>query len=80
MIISVRKWRSPEEITGFHHLVNPGCVVDVNGQTLLHLGLVDNFDAVEKATDAVNYYYFHTLEHPSHRSESFLLSILVCLP
>ena len=50
MIISVRKWRSPGEITGFRHLVNPGCVVDVNGQTLLHLGLVDNFDAVEKAT------------------------------
>ncbi|CAG8581368.1 8539_t:CDS:2 [Paraglomus occultum] len=52
MIISVRKWRSPGEITGFRHLVNPGRVVDVNGQTLLHLGLVDNFDAVEKATDA----------------------------
>lgn len=71
MITLVRLWRSPNKVTGFRCLVNPGCVVDNNNQTLLHLGLVDNFDVITKATESINFYYYHTLKHPTHRSKSF---------
>jgi hypothetical protein len=68
MIISARNLQPS---TGFRYIINPECVVDKNNRTLLHLELLDNSDAITKATEAVNFYYHHTLKHPSHRSESF---------
>jgi len=40
-------------------------------QTLTHLEQLDVHGAVMQATNAVNRYYFHTLGHPSHRSDDF---------
>jgi hypothetical protein len=54
----------------FRNIVDPGCVTDIEGGTLIHLGILDD-GAVKKATEAVNYYYFHTLSNPSHRSNNF---------
>ena len=47
------------------------CITDIEGGTLIHLGVLNNPDAIVKATDAINHYYFHTLNHPSHRSNEF---------
>ncbi|CAG8852076.1 8855_t:CDS:2, partial [Racocetra persica] len=41
------------------------------GRTLVHLDQLDNYNAVILATNAVNNYYFHTLEHSSHLSDEF---------
>ena len=58
-------------IAGFRRIVDPECIVDMDGQTLVHLEQLENQTAVMKATDAINSYYLHTLEHPSHRSKGF---------
>ncbi|CAG8666425.1 8053_t:CDS:2, partial [Paraglomus brasilianum] len=40
-------------------------------RTLVHLENLNDQSAVTKATNAVNEYYYHTLKHPSHRSDEF---------
>jgi hypothetical protein len=45
--------------------------MDLNGQTLVHLEQLNDNNAIILATNVVNNYYFHTLEHPSHRSNEF---------
>ncbi|CAG8589726.1 31890_t:CDS:2, partial [Racocetra persica] len=47
------------------------CITDVEGRTLVHLVLLNNPRAVMQATDAVNHYYFYTLNNSSHRSDEF---------
>ncbi|CAG8706881.1 52_t:CDS:1, partial [Funneliformis mosseae] len=42
-----------------------------NNQTLIHLENINNNNIILQATKAVNDYYFHTLDNPSHRSDSF---------
>ena len=54
-----------------HYLGESECLTDNEGKTLVHLGVLNNNNAVTKATEAVNHYYFHTLENPSHRSTNF---------
>ncbi|KAF0420317.1 calnexin independence factor cif1 [Gigaspora margarita] len=46
-------------------------ITDLSNQTLVHLEQLNNDNAIIFATNAVNNYYFHTLEHPSHRSDEF---------
>ncbi|PKK60804.1 hypothetical protein RhiirC2_792794 [Rhizophagus irregularis] len=48
----------------------------MDNKTLIHLEFLDNLDAIVKATEAINLYYFHTLEHPPHRSENFWNSFI----
>lgn len=71
LIMNACDLKSPKGLVGFRYIINPECVVDMNNQTLIHLEFLDNLDAVVKATQAINLYYFYTLEYPSHRSESF---------
>jgi hypothetical protein len=58
-------------IKKFRYITNTQCIVDIHNKTLVHLGKLDDYKAVSKATEALNSYYFHTIEHPTHRSESF---------
>lgn len=53
------------------YLKQSECVTDNEGRTLVHLEAINNFNAVEKAAKAINNYYFHTLDNPSHRSKHF---------
>jgi hypothetical protein len=53
-------------ITNYRYVTNSECIVDKYNKTLVHLGLLDDFEAVIKATEAINSYYFHTLENESH--------------
>lgn len=51
--------------------VNPGCIVDQNNRTLIHLENIDDKNALFQATEAVNKYYFHLMSNPAHRSKDF---------
>src|SRR6266498_1760899 len=62
--VNARNLQPSKRLIGFRYIVNPECVVDKNNQTLIHLKLLDSLDAIIKATEAVNFYYYHTLEHP----------------
>ena len=62
---------SLNNLVGFRYIMNSECIVDTDGQTLIHIEKLDDQTAVTKATDAVNHYYFHTLKYPSHRSNEF---------
>jgi hypothetical protein len=46
LIINARDLKSPKELVGFHYIVNPECVVDMNNRTLIHLEVLDNLNAV----------------------------------
>jgi hypothetical protein len=59
------------ELTQFRYITKPECIIDLNGQTLVHLEELENYDAIIKATNAINQYYFHTLENSSHQSTGF---------
>ncbi|KAF0532736.1 calnexin independence factor cif1 [Gigaspora margarita] len=72
LIISARdNLFSFKKLVKLRHLTVSECVTDVEGRTLVHLALLNNPGAVIQATDAVNYYYFHTLNNPSYRSDEF---------
>jgi hypothetical protein len=71
LILSAREnFQSLSGLVDFHQIVEPGCIVDRNNGTLVHLENI-NQTTVTQAMDAVNRYYFHTLEHPSHWSSEF---------
>ena len=59
------------KIENFRYVTNPECIVDKHNRTLVHLGNLDDYNAVSKATEAINSYYFHMIAHPIHRSKSF---------
>lgn len=69
LIISARN--NFNNLVGFRYVSEPECITDIDGRTLIHLERLNNQIAVTKATNAVNHYYFHTLNHPSHRSNEF---------
>ena len=71
MIAVARDLWFSKEIKSFNNIVNPICIVDKNNRTLVYLELLDDPEAIKKSTEAVNLYYHHTLQHPSHRSNSF---------
>ncbi|RHZ83994.1 hypothetical protein Glove_86g100 [Diversispora epigaea] len=54
-----------------HCLVNPGCIVNQNNQTLIHLENIDNTNILLHTTNAVNTYYYHMVNYEKHRSKSF---------
>jgi Rps23 Pro-64 3,4-dihydroxylase Tpa1-like proline 4-hydroxylase len=63
---------------GAHFFVNPGCIVDQNDKTLIHLENIDDQNALLQAITAVNEYYFHLIgkgdkdkESQLHRSKDF---------
>lgn len=58
-------------IKNFRYITNPECIVDKQNKTLVHLGDLNDYNAVNEATKAINSYYLHMLEHPIHRSKSF---------
>jgi hypothetical protein len=64
-------FKSLQNLEQFHYITEPECITDSSSQTLIHLEQLDNYNAVLQAADAINKYYFHTLAHPSHRSENF---------
>ena len=70
-LISLAREQSLEELVQFRYVVSPECITDQENQTLIHLEQLDDQGAVMQATNAVNRYYFHTLGHPSHRSDDF---------
>ena len=51
--------------------VNPGCIVDQNDRTLIHLENINDTNILFQATEAVNKYYFHLISNPAHRSKDF---------
>ena len=51
--------------------MEPECIIDLNGQTLVHLEQLENYNAVIKAINAINKYYSHTLKNLSYRSNGF---------
>jgi hypothetical protein len=67
MIVSAQN----NDIKNFRYVTNPECIVDEYNKTLVHLGELDDYNTVSKATEAVNSYYFHMIENPIHRSKSF---------
>ncbi|RHZ70235.1 hypothetical protein Glove_274g41 [Diversispora epigaea] len=60
-----------EQLVKFQYIVKPECVTDTNGRSLIHLEELNNPNAITKATDTINHYYFHTLNYSSHRSNNF---------
>ncbi|RHZ61211.1 hypothetical protein Glove_349g18 [Diversispora epigaea] len=54
-----------------HCLVNPGCIVNQNNQTLIHLENIDDTNILLHITNVVNIYYYHMVNDEKHRSESF---------
>ena len=73
LINSARQKNGLTENKNVHRFDNPGCIVDQNGQTLIHLGKVNDSNALLQATKAVNEYYFHLIDenNASHRSKKF---------
>ncbi len=69
--VLTRNLQFSKELVNFRYIINLKCIMNKNNQTLLYLELLDNLDAVIKATEAIDFYYYHTLEHPSHRNENF---------
>ena len=67
MIVSAQN----NDIKNFRYVTNPECIVDEHNKTLVHLCELDDYNAVIKATEAINSYYFHMIENPTHRSKSF---------
>ncbi|CAG8597615.1 26886_t:CDS:2, partial [Racocetra persica] len=63
--------QSISELVQFKHIAEPEYITDLSGQTLVYLEQLDDYNAIILATNAVNNYYFHTLEHPSHRNDEF---------
>jgi len=64
-------FRSLDKLIKFRYITKPECITDLSGQTMIHLEQLNDQTAVTQATDAVTRYYFHTLKHPSHRSDEF---------
>ena len=62
---------SLNELSEFKYMVNAECIINENKQTLVHLELLDNQNAIIQATAAVSSYYFHTLNNVSHQSKVF---------
>jgi hypothetical protein len=58
-------------IASFRRITRPECITDIYGRTLVHLEQLKDYNAVIKATKAINHYYFDTLDNPSHRSSGF---------
>jgi hypothetical protein len=54
-----------------HCFANPGCIVDQNDRTLIHLENINDQDALFQATNAVNDYYSHLMIDKAHRSKDF---------
>jgi hypothetical protein len=54
-----------------HCFVKPGCIVDQNNRTLIHLENIDDQNALIQATDAVNKYYSHLMSDKAHKSKDF---------
>ncbi|CAG8790924.1 33124_t:CDS:2, partial [Racocetra persica] len=72
LIISARyNLQSISKLVQFKHITKSECIMDLSGRTLVHLDQLDDYNTVILATNAVNNYYFHMLEHTSHRSDEF---------
>jgi len=72
LIMSVRNnFRSLDGLVQIHYISEPECITDTDRRTLIHLENLNDQNAVTKTTNAVNEYYYHTLKHPSHRSDEF---------
>jgi len=56
---------------GFRLIKDPICIINSDKETLIHLEQLNDDDAVVKAKEAIDDYYFHTLDHPTHRSKTF---------
>ncbi|RHZ77632.1 hypothetical protein Glove_174g3 [Diversispora epigaea] len=54
-----------------HCFVKPGCIVDQNDRTLIHLENIDDQNALIQATDAVNKYHSHLMSDKAHKSKDF---------
>ncbi|CAG8836446.1 5547_t:CDS:1, partial [Racocetra persica] len=77
LIMSAREnFQSLKNLVQFRYVVSPECITDLDGQTIIHLEQLDNYDAVIQATNAVDYYYFHTINNPSHRSHEFWANLI----
>ncbi|CAG8687323.1 22458_t:CDS:2 [Racocetra persica] len=59
------------ELVQFKYIAEPECITDLSSRTLVHLEQLNDYNAIILATNAVNNYYFHTLEHLSYRSDEF---------
>ncbi|CAG8793193.1 18239_t:CDS:2, partial [Racocetra persica] len=72
LIVSARNNnKSLDKLVQLEHIFEPKCITDLGHRTLIHLEQLDDPDAVTTASNIVNWYYFHLLENPSHRSKEF---------
>nr|CAG8625078.1 2038_t:CDS:2 [Entrophospora candida] len=77
LIAEARKdFSSLDELVKFRYVVKPECITDLDGKTLIHLEQLNNPFAITEATNAINHYYFHTLNNPSHQSEGFWKNLI----
>jgi len=58
-------------VKSVHCLDEPGCIVDQNDRTLIHLEDIDDQNALIQATEAVNKYYSHLMSDKAHKSSDF---------
>jgi len=71
LINKTKRYKSLDDLEGFNPIKYSKYITDSNGQTLIHLEELNNDNIIKQATKAINHYYFHTLENPTHRSKSF---------
>ncbi|RIB25529.1 hypothetical protein C2G38_2165703 [Gigaspora rosea] len=76
IISACHNHQSISEVVQFKHITEPECITDLSGKTLIHLEQLDNYNTIMLATNAINNYYFHTLEHSSRRSNEFWTNLV----
>ena len=55
----------------FRYIEDLKYIINSDKETLIHLEQFNNNDIIVKAKNAIDHYYFHTLDNPSHRSKMF---------
>ncbi|KAF0442576.1 calnexin independence factor cif1 [Gigaspora margarita] len=71
IISACHNLQSISEVVQLKHITEPECIANLSNQTLVHLEQLNDDNAIIFTTNTVNNYYFHMLEHPSHRSDEF---------
>jgi len=51
---------------GFHLIKNPICIINSDKKILIHLKQLNDDDAVVKAKEIIDDYYFYILDHPTY--------------
>ncbi|CAG8856051.1 37975_t:CDS:1, partial [Gigaspora margarita] len=58
-------------IMGYHHIFDPHCFTNVLGETMVELYTFQSSIVAKIVKEAVQQYYVHMLNNPSHQSKQF---------